>query len=380
MFLFAYLFSEEYYQPQKVDTQTLTLSGTIQSSNSTTIKSPHYWNISYRIIYLIKEGTYVSKGDTLIKFDHSQAKENLKQAQNQLQKHLYQKKIISKKNSNQIRQIKDQIKKTELNIKSTQTKLEQAKYSSKQKKKNIKLDLKRARTALEKQKRHLRSQKMINQKKMQAIQFKINQATQKVDFHQELINSLTITAPKEGLVVYEANKDEDEKQLARGSKISPDRPLLKIPNLSNMIVKAHLNEVDRFKIDSGQKAQIKLAAFPDTTFKGHLSYISPLPKRKNSKSKLKVYPFEIKIDSEKNYRLKPGLSARIEIIIDDLNNYYSIPSWCIFKPQDRLGVKTTQGKFLGLDTLQILNGKAYFRYKPGIENNKLIPNQNIPDF
>ncbi|MBU1863972.1 MAG: efflux RND transporter periplasmic adaptor subunit, partial [Candidatus Omnitrophica bacterium] len=67
------------------------------------------------------------------------------------------------------------------------------------------------------------------------------------------------------MVVYTQVRGE---RVREGYTARPGWPLMTIPDLSHMQVKAYINEVDRMKIQVGQKAYMVLDAFPDLELQG----------------------------------------------------------------------------------------------------------------
>ena len=83
-----------------------------------------------------------------------------------------------------------------------------------------------------------------------------------------------------------------------------------VGDLSKMVVKLDVNEVDVPKLSLHQKANVYLDAFPGQTFDGEILFISPLAELNDDKIKV----FKTKVDVAKaDPRLRPGMTARIEV-------------------------------------------------------------------
>ena len=102
--------------------------------------------------------------------------------------------------------------------------------------------------------------------------------------------------------------------------------ILRVADLTNMVVNASINEVDISKIAEKQRATIRIDAFPYDTFTGAISRINA---QARTESNVKVFPIQIEIDQRDN-RLRPGLSANVTIIGETRENILVIPIRAIF--------------------------------------------------
>ena len=96
------------------------------------------------------------------------------------------------------------------------------------------------------------------------------------------------------------------------------------------------------------KSEIRLDAYPDAVFEGEIENIADLAKRKISRitgkaTGAKVFEVEVEVDSQ-DERLKPGLSATVDIIISTYENALYIPLEAVFIDElDRTTVFVKKG-------------------------------------
>jgi len=102
--------------------------------------------------------------------------------------------------------------------------------------------------------------------------------------------------------------------------------ILRVADLTNMVVNASINEVDISKISEKQTASIRIDAFPYDTFTGSISRINAQAKTENN---VKVFPIQIEIEQKDN-RLRPGLSANVSILGETRDDILVIPIRAIF--------------------------------------------------
>jgi len=102
--------------------------------------------------------------------------------------------------------------------------------------------------------------------------------------------------------------------------------LMRVADLSNMIVNSTINEVDIGKISENQQATIRIDAFPYDTFTGFISRIGATARTENN---VRVFPIQVEIEQRDN-RLRPGLSANVTILGETREDILVIPIRALF--------------------------------------------------
>ncbi|MCK4352192.1 efflux RND transporter periplasmic adaptor subunit [candidate division WOR-3 bacterium] len=107
--------------------------------------------------------------------------------------------------------------------------------------------------------------------------------------------------------------------LDKGAMVSPQIPVATIAKLNKVKVKIQIPEKDLPKVHKGQSAVITVDIFPDKKFLGKLEGLSPFvnPMTKTS-------PGEIIVPNP-GHLLKPGMFARVELIIEKHINTIVVP-------------------------------------------------------
>ncbi|MGD9850405.1 MAG: efflux RND transporter periplasmic adaptor subunit [Nitrospirales bacterium] len=97
--------------------------------------------------------------------------------------------------------------------------------------------------------------------------------------------------------------------------------LMRIADLSHMIVKAKINEVNIPRVAKGQPVEIRLDALPGKVFRGHVSSIAAQGVKEEN-----IVTYEVAIHIEKaDPALKPMLTANIDIVTEKLSDVLTIP-------------------------------------------------------
>jgi HlyD family secretion protein len=87
-------------------------------------------------------------------------------------------------------------------------------------------------------------------------------------------------------------------------------------------------EIDIGKIKTGGPVEIRLDTYPDTVFQGKILHIGSLAQVKRGQtgttSGVKVFDVTVQIEG-KDPRLKPGLTANLDIIVEQQQDVISVP-------------------------------------------------------
>ncbi|MCX8156564.1 MAG: efflux RND transporter periplasmic adaptor subunit [Verrucomicrobiae bacterium] len=143
-----------------------------------------------------------------------------------------------------------------------------------------------------------------------------------------------IYAPNDGLVVYAGGGGDrrfsSESMIEEGAVVRYRQELIKLPDISEFKVTVKVHESHVNQLTRGQPAYVVLDAMPDRRFQGAVNRVAPLPDTSSrwANPNLKVYATEILI-LEPLPNVKPGVSARAEIIITNLKSVLTVPIQCV---------------------------------------------------
>jgi RND family efflux transporter MFP subunit len=117
-----------------------------------------------------------------------------------------------------------------------------------------------------------------------------------------------------------------------GELLLPGKQIVTIVNPDRIYVLATIDEVDVGRLKLGQPVSIAVDAFPGEKFDGTIRRISPIV----SGGKLETRTADVWIYfNKKDTRMKPGMSADIEVLIATLENVLSVPSQAIVEREGK---------------------------------------------
>jgi len=151
---------------------------------------------------------------------------------------------------------------------------------------------------------------------------------QKKDLEEQL-SKCVLVAKKSGLVVYggdDQNNYGNQEPIREGATVRERQTIITIPDLRRMSVNVKIHESYINKIKVGQKARITVDAYPDKPLMGEVTVVGVLPDSQNRwlNPDLKVYLTTVTIEGTNTW-LKPGMSAKVEILVDHLDDVVYVP-------------------------------------------------------
>ena len=158
----------------------------------------------------------------------------------------------------------------------------------------------------------------------------------KLDLIKEQIESCTVKAPQAGQVVY-ANitnmRGGSETIIEEGTYVRERQTIIRLPDPSQMQVKAKINEARVALVVEGMLATVELDAFPGKTLNGRVEKVNeyPIPTSYFSGS-VKEYETVIEITEAKlPPGLRPGLTAEIKIRVRETPDVLQVPVQAVFE-------------------------------------------------
>lgn len=142
-------------------------------------------------------------------------------------------------------------------------------------------------------------------------------------------------APRAGLVVYATSgTPEEAKKISVGMVPFQGQDLMYLPDVSSMLVDTEVGEIDLAKVRVGEPATVMLDAFPGVQFKGEVMAVANLAKRKinrgtGKQTGAKVFDVTVRVLAD-DPRLKPGLSATVEILSAEYPSVLTVPLEAVF--------------------------------------------------
>ncbi len=321
----------------------VTATGELQAKRSEKVRGPQgmrtaqIWQTN--ITDMIPEGTLVKAGDYVATLDKTELDTKMKDAMAEIEKietQLEQAKIDT---TIELRGIRDEL----INLKfAKQEKLlyvEQSKFEAKSVIQQAEIDLQRT----ERDYNQLLAKFSLSQTKAEAkiseINASLRQQQLKLKTLADLAAGFLVKAPKDGMLIYARNWDG---KVGPGSQIRAWDPVVaELPDLSDMVSKTFVNEVDISRVQKGQDVKISVDAFPDNSYTGQVIKVANIGEQlRNYDSKV----FEVVVQvNEIDSILRPAMTTGNEILTNIYNDVLFIPIEAIYNDSLTFVFKNEKG-------------------------------------
>lgn len=140
-----------------------------------------------------------------------------------------------------------------------------------------------------------------------------------------------IKAPAPGMVVHREDYRSGQRRKPRlGDILVKNQALMDLPDLDSMTVKTKVREVDLYKIGVGKLSTIRVDAYPQLVFTGHVQSIGVLALTDIGRLSEEKY-FEVRIALDKSdHRLRPGMTTHSTLHANQIDDALTVPVHAVF--------------------------------------------------
>lgn len=310
-------------------------AGEVTSINSATVSAPRIRG-RLQIVWLIKDGSNVKKGDVLVEFD----KEELQQ---EMLKSLSDLKIAQNEINKKLADIESQRITSRIELDNTKLQYEEALLETKKAEMIAKIEAEKNRLRYEQADRKynetlkkMESLGQSNEADLNVLHEKKAKAEADYKIAKRSLEEMTRLAPKDGLVVLKEiwKGSAGMSKVQEGDTVWTGVQILEIPDLSAMEVKVYLNEVDVGKVKPEQEAIIRIDSFPDKIFNGKVERVASIGTKKDWDAKIKTFETVVSLN-EIDPRMRPGMTCMVDIITEEIPDALSIPIESVFEKEGK---------------------------------------------
>lgn len=306
----------------------VTTTGELQAENSTDIRGPEITqrrNIrasDIKITDLVAEGTVVKEGDYIATLDRTTFDNTLK---DELERLLTMETNLEVKildTAVTLSNLRDNIKNLRYSVEEARLTLEQSKYEPPTTIRQAEIALDRSNRTLDQAIRGYTLRVEQIKSEMRNINNNLDEQKQRVRDLREILEKFVITAPAPGMIIYKRDRMGNKRKV--GSSISPyDNVVATLPDMSSMISKTYVNEIDVSKVKAGQRVEILVDAFPERQYTGSVTSVANIGEQLPN-ADAKVFEVMIKVD-QSDPILRPSMTTGNKIITRTIENVTYIP-------------------------------------------------------
>jgi hypothetical protein len=264
----------------------------------------------------------VDSGDYVGALDRSSLDNTLKTTETELEqiKTQYENALVD--TSLNLRQMRDNIQNLLFTLEESKITMEQSLYEPPATQRKAKNDYDRALRNYEQELQRYDLRQEQESGKVKDIQVKLLRKKSEYDDMLDLISKFTIYAPKPGMVIYLKEWGGSKRKV--GSTVSPwDRTIATLPDLSVMVSKTYVNEVDISKVKVNQTVRLGVDAFPDRKYSGIVTDVANVGEQLRN-SDAKVFEVLVRMNQSDSI-LRPSMTTSNEILISTIEDVVYLP-------------------------------------------------------
>jgi HlyD family secretion protein len=319
---------------------TVHAKGDLRAGRTLTLVAPAVGGM-LRAVRMRPTGTAVKKDEVVVEFDPADQQFALEQAKTELAE--ADQEILKMKADAAAQAAQDQValltarfavRRAELDVSGNEF------IGAIEAQKNV-LTLEEAKRALAQLEDDVQSRAATNQASLAVAHEKKNKATLAMQRAQQVIESLVLRAPLDGVVSLKENRDAMGNfgfygmtlpEYREGDSVWPGRPVADVVEDGRMEVRAKVDESDRANLTAGQSSIVDIDSLPGQTFPARVGALAGLANRANFFDSSTIRVFDVTFQFDKpDPRMKPGVSARVTIEGREIPDALTVPRQAVFQ-------------------------------------------------
>jgi HlyD family secretion protein len=168
-----------------------------------------------------------------------------------------------------------------------------------------------------------------------AAQSRIQEAAARLELAKQQLARCEVRAEVPGIVVYkEVFFGSEQRKPQVGDQVWANQPLIILPDISRMVVETKVRETDIHKVERNQKVTVRVEAYPDLRLTGAVTLVGTLAQEERERRGAKFFSVTVQVN-ESEPRLRPGMTARVEIDVEERANAVYVPIEAVFEREGR---------------------------------------------
>ncbi len=304
------------------------VTGELQAQTSTDIMAPLLLRSrelrirNIKIQDLVVEGTVVDSGDYVATLDRSEADNSYKDISDELEVRESEYTKTKLDTTMGLRELRDQMINLKFDMEEAEITLEQSQFEPPATIRSAQINLDKADRAHKQAVKNY--QLRVQQYKADMTEVTVDLAKQRRRKAQmeDVLQQFIIRAPAPGMVIYK--RDWRGQKRTVGSEINPwDLTVATLPDMSTMVSKTYVNEIDISKIKVGQEVRAGVDAFPEKEYTGMVTEVANIGEQLPN-TDAKVFEVVIKLN-ESDPILRPSMTTSNSIVTRTFDSVMYIP-------------------------------------------------------
>lgn len=348
----------------------ITVKGNLESISTYSIVAPRVMS-RLTINWLVDEGTFVAKGDTVCLLEATSLEERYTTALNQYELAVAEYNKSKADLDLQYLMLESQVNSIDLSTSIARLDSLQLQFTSPLEKRKIELEMEKAEVERNKLLSKLEFLKRINESELKKMELRIMRQQNNINRAKDQLEKLVLVSSLDGIVMY-ANSRRTGNKIAEGEQAWTSMPLLEIPRMDQVQAKLFVNETNFKQIEKEQEVLVRVYARPDLLLSGKILRKAPMGKPARRGSQVKVYEVTASLDSA-SVSVQPGLSISCEVFLNRIADTLVVPTISVFEQDSVKILYVEEGRKFRPRTIEIATGNNEFTViKSGLTGTETI--------
>lgn len=280
----------------------------------------------FKILDIVPEGTMVKQGDYIAQLDRTTYDNTLKDEMTNLENYQSKLEMETLDTAVTLSSLRDDIKNQRFAVEEAQITLDQSKYEPPATIRQAEIELDKAKRNLEQLIKSYDLRKAQALSDIKQVKTQYNDEAILIKNLQDFLAKFTITAPAPGIVIYKTDWGGTKRK--SGSSINAfDRIVATLPDLTTMISKLYVSEIEVNKVKLNMKVDVTVDAIPGKKLSGKVVSIANIGEVLPN-SDAKMFEVQIRIDGT-DTQLRPEMTTWNKIVIKSYPDAVFIPTECV---------------------------------------------------
>jgi multidrug resistance efflux pump len=315
--------------------------GDLRASKFSTLQAPPVSG-TLRLLKIVETGIAVHKDDVIMEFDPTEPQYQLEQAQSELAE--ADQAILKYKSDRDVQLAQDKfdlltagfdVRRAQLDAKPDKDLMAAREYEKRQ------ISLEESQRKLAQLETSGQSRVETNRAALAVAEEKRTKAKMTAERARQALDNLVVKAPMDGFVVVRQNQDANNgffysgmtlPEYRAGDVVFSGRPVADVFDISNMEIRAKVNEQQRNNIAKGQTATVTADELPGVPLSATISAVSGLAQSDFWSQSGPLRDFDVTLQLAKvDPRLRPGTSVELLMAGTKVENVLHVPRQAIFE-------------------------------------------------
>jgi multidrug efflux pump subunit AcrA (membrane-fusion protein) len=355
--------------------RSLRLAGTVEAVESTTIATPRLsgpGTASLVITRLVKGGAPVRKGELIVEFDRQvqiaaalDRRAELNDLEQQIRKREAAERAARARDEGEISLAESAVSRANLEM------FKNEMLPKIQIEKN-KQALEQAEATLTQLKATYDLKRKAAQADLRILAIRRDRAANAMRQAEANADKMAVLSPIDGMAVIRTVwKTNTMAEVQEGEEVRAGVPVVDIVNPATMRVRARVNQADVNELRVGQPVRIGLDAYPDLSFDGRITQISPIGVVSTLSPKVRVYITLVAINGT-HPNLMPDLSASLDVELARIPRALIVPRDALRYDGDRAFVEVKHGSSYERQQVTVAAVSAHQAAVTGVEEGAVL--------